>query len=74
MLSAHKRAVRNCPWTVKLWNQYLMAMERHHVEHQVISGRIRRTVRATKGFCGGSFTASEATQCPSPDCMVFFKL
>lgn len=68
VLSAHERAVRNCPWTVKLWSQYLLAMERHHMEHQVISGRIKRSVMATKVFSGGGFTASGATP-PSRSCL-----
>ncbi|XP_007433577.1 squamous cell carcinoma antigen recognized by T-cells 3 [Python bivittatus] len=46
VLSAHERAVRNCPWTVKLWNQYLLAMERHHVEHQVISENFEKALNA----------------------------
>uniref|UniRef100_A0A2K6UPY7 Spliceosome associated factor 3, U4/U6 recycling protein n=1 Tax=Saimiri boliviensis boliviensis TaxID=39432 RepID=A0A2K6UPY7_SAIBB len=37
VLSVHNRAVRNCPWTVALWSRYLLAMERHGVDHQVIS-------------------------------------
>uniref|UniRef100_A0A8C6DJ42 Spliceosome associated factor 3, U4/U6 recycling protein n=1 Tax=Moschus moschiferus TaxID=68415 RepID=A0A8C6DJ42_MOSMO len=37
VLSVHSRAVRNCPWTVALWSRYLLAMERHGVEHRVIS-------------------------------------
>ena len=37
-MSAHSRAVRNCPWTVALWSRYLLALERHGVEHRVISG------------------------------------
>lgn len=39
MLSAHDRAVRNCPWTVGLWIRYLLAMERHRVDHGIISGK-----------------------------------
>ncbi|XP_004416217.1 PREDICTED: squamous cell carcinoma antigen recognized by T-cells 3 isoform X2 [Odobenus rosmarus divergens] len=37
VLSVHNRAVRNCPWTVALWSRYLLAMERHGVDHRVIS-------------------------------------
>ncbi|XP_007448304.1 PREDICTED: squamous cell carcinoma antigen recognized by T-cells 3 isoform X3 [Lipotes vexillifer] len=37
VLSVHSRAVRNCPWTVALWSRYLLAMERHGVDHRVIS-------------------------------------
>ncbi|XP_033027080.1 squamous cell carcinoma antigen recognized by T-cells 3 isoform X2 [Lacerta agilis] len=46
VLSAHERAVRNCPWTVKLWNQYLLAMERHHVEHELISENFEKALNA----------------------------
>ncbi|XP_063171375.1 squamous cell carcinoma antigen recognized by T-cells 3 [Candoia aspera] len=46
VLSAHERAVRNCPWTVRLWNQYLLAMERHHVEHQAISENFEKALNA----------------------------
>ncbi|XP_054852695.1 squamous cell carcinoma antigen recognized by T-cells 3 [Eublepharis macularius] len=46
VLSAHERAVRNCPWTVKLWNQYLLAMERHEVEHQLISENFEKALNA----------------------------
>ncbi|ETE71630.1 Squamous cell carcinoma antigen recognized by T-cells 3, partial [Ophiophagus hannah] len=46
VLPAHERAVRNCPWTVKLWNQYLLAMERHKVEHQVISETFEKSLKA----------------------------
>lgn len=41
VLSAHDRAVRNCPGTVGLWIQYLLAMERHGVDHCIISGKER---------------------------------
>ncbi|XP_070619436.1 squamous cell carcinoma antigen recognized by T-cells 3 [Erythrolamprus reginae] len=37
VLSACERAVRNCPWAVKLWKQYLLAMERNEVDHQAIT-------------------------------------
>ncbi|XP_042297340.1 squamous cell carcinoma antigen recognized by T-cells 3 [Sceloporus undulatus] len=46
VLSAHERAIRNCPWTVKLWNQYLLAMERHQVEHQLISETFEKALNA----------------------------
>ncbi|XP_061458306.1 squamous cell carcinoma antigen recognized by T-cells 3 [Rhineura floridana] len=46
VLSAHERAVRNCPWTVKLWNQYLLAMERHRVEHELISENFEKALNA----------------------------
>nr|XP_056715615.1 squamous cell carcinoma antigen recognized by T-cells 3 [Euleptes europaea] len=46
VLSAHERAVRNCPWTVKLWKQYLLAMERHEVEHQLISENFEKALNA----------------------------
>ncbi|XP_044296655.1 squamous cell carcinoma antigen recognized by T-cells 3 isoform X1 [Varanus komodoensis] len=46
VLSAHERAVRNCPWTVRLWNQYLLAMERHQVEHQLVSETFEKALNA----------------------------
>ncbi|KAM4855028.1 spliceosome associated factor 3, U4/U6 recycling protein [Urocitellus parryii] len=46
VLSAHSRAVRNCPWTVALWSRYLLAMERHGVEHRVISVTFERALNA----------------------------
>ncbi|XP_058014481.1 squamous cell carcinoma antigen recognized by T-cells 3 isoform X2 [Ahaetulla prasina] len=46
VLSAHERAVRNCPWTVKLWIESLLAMERHHVEHRVISETFEKALNA----------------------------
>ncbi|KAG8145989.1 hypothetical protein E2320_012417 [Naja naja] len=46
VLSVHERAVRNCPWIVRLWNQYLLAMERHEVEHQVISETFEKSLQA----------------------------
>ncbi|XP_029102208.1 squamous cell carcinoma antigen recognized by T-cells 3 isoform X1 [Scleropages formosus] len=38
VLSCHDRAVRNCPWTMDLWRNYLLALERHGAEHQVVTG------------------------------------
>ncbi|XP_060105445.1 squamous cell carcinoma antigen recognized by T-cells 3 isoform X2 [Heteronotia binoei] len=46
VLSAHERAVRNCPWTVKLWKQYLLAMERHEAEHQLVSENFEKALNA----------------------------
>ncbi|KAJ6656608.1 hypothetical protein lerEdw1_003495 [Lerista edwardsae] len=46
VLSAHERAVRNCPWTVKLWDQYLLAMERHRVAHQQVSETFEKALSA----------------------------
>ncbi|XP_072456311.1 squamous cell carcinoma antigen recognized by T-cells 3 [Notamacropus eugenii] len=46
VLSAHDRAVRNCPWTVGLWNRYLLAMERHGVEHQIVSDNFEKALNA----------------------------
>uniref|UniRef100_A0A3P8VZB6 Spliceosome associated factor 3, U4/U6 recycling protein n=1 Tax=Cynoglossus semilaevis TaxID=244447 RepID=A0A3P8VZB6_CYNSE len=37
VLSAHERAVRNCPWTMGLWKSYLQALERHGADHQTVS-------------------------------------
>lgn len=38
VLSAHERAVRNCPWTMGLWKSYLLALERHGADHQTVTG------------------------------------
>ncbi|XP_044529902.1 squamous cell carcinoma antigen recognized by T-cells 3 [Gracilinanus agilis] len=46
VLSAHDRAVRNCPWTVGLWNRYLLAMERHGVAHQIVSDNFEKALNA----------------------------
>uniref|UniRef100_A0A8C9F0S1 Spliceosome associated factor 3, U4/U6 recycling protein n=1 Tax=Pavo cristatus TaxID=9049 RepID=A0A8C9F0S1_PAVCR len=46
VLSAHDRAVRNCPWTVGLWIQYLLAMERHGVDHCIISDMFEKALNA----------------------------
>ncbi|VFV32414.1 squamous cell carcinoma antigen [Lynx pardinus] len=46
VLSVHNRAVRNCPWTVALWSRYLLAMERHGVDHQVISATFEKALSA----------------------------
>uniref|UniRef100_A0A803XKQ1 Spliceosome associated factor 3, U4/U6 recycling protein n=1 Tax=Meleagris gallopavo TaxID=9103 RepID=A0A803XKQ1_MELGA len=46
VLSAHDRAVRNCPWTVGLWIQYLLAMERHGVDHCIISEMFEKALNA----------------------------
>lgn len=46
VLSAHSRAVRNCPWTVALWSRYLLAMERHGVDHRVISATFEKALSA----------------------------
>ncbi|XP_024909459.1 squamous cell carcinoma antigen recognized by T-cells 3-like [Cynoglossus semilaevis] len=40
VLSAHERAVRNCPWTMGLWKSYLQALERHGADHQTVSGQL----------------------------------
>ncbi|XP_032703330.1 squamous cell carcinoma antigen recognized by T-cells 3 isoform X3 [Lontra canadensis] len=46
VLSVHNRAVRNCPWTVALWSRYLLAMERHGVDHQVIAVTFEKALSA----------------------------
>ncbi|NXP17534.1 SART3 protein, partial [Scytalopus superciliaris] len=46
VLSAHERAVRNCPWTVGLWIRYLLAMERHRVDHSSISEMFEKALNA----------------------------
>ncbi|XP_045697651.1 squamous cell carcinoma antigen recognized by T-cells 3 isoform X3 [Phyllostomus hastatus] len=46
VLSVHGRAVRNCPWTVALWSRYLLAMERHGVDHQVMAATFEKALSA----------------------------
>uniref|UniRef100_A0A8D1BUC5 RRM domain-containing protein n=1 Tax=Sus scrofa TaxID=9823 RepID=A0A8D1BUC5_PIG len=46
VLSVHSRAVRNCPWTVALWSRYLLAMERHGVDHRGISVTFEKALSA----------------------------
>ncbi|MCJ8746713.1 hypothetical protein PDJAM_G00144880 [Pangasius djambal] len=46
VLSCHERAVRNCPWTMGLWKSYLLALERHHAEHHVISDVFEKALNA----------------------------
>uniref|UniRef100_A0A8C6GPD8 Spliceosome associated factor 3, U4/U6 recycling protein n=1 Tax=Mus spicilegus TaxID=10103 RepID=A0A8C6GPD8_MUSSI len=46
VLSVHSRAVRNCPWTVALWSRYLLAMERHGLDHQTISATFENALSA----------------------------
>nr|XP_033812439.1 LOW QUALITY PROTEIN: squamous cell carcinoma antigen recognized by T-cells 3 [Geotrypetes seraphini] len=46
VLSAHDRAARNCPWTVGLWKRYLLAMERHSVDHKIISENFEKALNA----------------------------
>ncbi|EDM13966.1 squamous cell carcinoma antigen recognized by T-cells 3 (predicted) [Rattus norvegicus] len=46
VLSVHSRAVRNCPWTVALWSRYLLAMERHGLDHQMISATFENALSA----------------------------
>uniref|UniRef100_A0A8C9R698 Spliceosome associated factor 3, U4/U6 recycling protein n=1 Tax=Scleropages formosus TaxID=113540 RepID=A0A8C9R698_SCLFO len=46
VLSCHDRAVRNCPWTMDLWRNYLLALERHGAEHQVVTGTFEKALNA----------------------------
>ncbi|XP_006640406.1 squamous cell carcinoma antigen recognized by T-cells 3 [Lepisosteus oculatus] len=46
VLSSHDRAVRNCPWTVGLWKNYLLALERHGAEHQTVSDNFEKALNA----------------------------
>lgn len=46
VLSTHERAVRNCPWTVSLWKNYLLAQERHSVEHATVSSTFEKSLNA----------------------------
>ncbi|KAM4708717.1 squamous cell carcinoma antigen recognized by T-cells 3 isoform 2-T2 [Discoglossus pictus] len=46
VLSAHDRAARNCPWTVGLWKRYLLAMERHNVDHHIVAETFEKALNA----------------------------
>ncbi|KAJ8379381.1 hypothetical protein SKAU_G00001590 [Synaphobranchus kaupii] len=46
VLPSHDRAVRNCPWTMGLWKNYLMALERHGAEHQTVSEIFEKALNA----------------------------
>ncbi|KAM4808535.1 squamous cell carcinoma antigen recognized by T-cells 3 isoform 1-T1 [Rhinophrynus dorsalis] len=48
VLSAHDRAARNCPWTVGLWKRYILAMERHCVDHNIVTDNFEKAL--TAGF------------------------
>ncbi|OCU01659.1 squamous cell carcinoma antigen recognized by T-cells 3 [Xenopus laevis] len=46
VLSAHDRAARNCPWTVDLWKRYILAMERHGVDHNIVTDNFEKALNA----------------------------
>ncbi|CAH2295077.1 squamous cell carcinoma antigen recognized by T-cells 3 isoform X1 [Pelobates cultripes] len=46
VLSAHDRAARNCPWTVGLWKSYILAMERHCVDHNIVTENFEKALNA----------------------------
>ncbi|XP_066459934.1 squamous cell carcinoma antigen recognized by T-cells 3 [Eleutherodactylus coqui] len=46
VLGAHDRAVRNCPWTVGLWKSYILALERHCVEHNTVTETFEKALNA----------------------------
>ncbi|XP_068095731.1 squamous cell carcinoma antigen recognized by T-cells 3 isoform X2 [Hyperolius riggenbachi] len=46
VLSAHDRAARNCPWTVGLWKMYILALERHSVEHSTVTENFEKALNA----------------------------
>ncbi|XP_069769074.1 squamous cell carcinoma antigen recognized by T-cells 3 [Narcine bancroftii] len=46
VLSVHERAVRNCPWIVGLWKRYLLALERHQVEHKILTDTFEKALNA----------------------------
>ncbi|KAM3937815.1 squamous cell carcinoma antigen recognized by T-cells 3 isoform 2-T2 [Leptodactylus fuscus] len=46
VLGAHDRAVRNCPWTVGLWKSYILALERHCVDHGTITETFEKALNA----------------------------
>ncbi|CAL8297135.1 unnamed protein product [Gadus morhua 'NCC'] len=46
VLPAHERAVRNCPWTMGLWKCYLLALERHGAEHDIVKDVFEKALEA----------------------------
>ncbi|TRY71315.1 hypothetical protein DNTS_002252 [Danionella cerebrum] len=46
VISAHERAVRNCPWTMCLWKSYLLALERHGADHQTVTDVFEKALNA----------------------------
>ncbi|XP_075070084.1 spliceosome associated factor 3, U4/U6 recycling protein [Mixophyes fleayi] len=46
VLGAHDRAARNCPWTVGLWKRYILAMERHCVDHSTVTETFEKALNA----------------------------
>ncbi|KAM6930387.1 squamous cell carcinoma antigen recognized by T-cells 3 [Xenentodon cancila] len=46
VLSTHERAVRNCPWTMSLWKNYLLALERHGSDHLTVSDVFEKALNA----------------------------
>ncbi|XP_072290243.1 squamous cell carcinoma antigen recognized by T-cells 3 [Eucyclogobius newberryi] len=46
VLSAHDRAVRNCPWTMGLWKGYILALERHCADHQTVLDVFEKALNA----------------------------
>ncbi|XP_076126245.1 spliceosome associated factor 3, U4/U6 recycling protein isoform X1 [Alosa pseudoharengus] len=46
VLSAHERAVRNCPWTMTLWKNYLLALERHSTDHSTVAYTFEKSLHA----------------------------
>uniref|UniRef100_T1IRW8 RRM domain-containing protein n=1 Tax=Strigamia maritima TaxID=126957 RepID=T1IRW8_STRMM len=50
-----ERSVRNCPWSVKLWQIYLRAMERYEQSHENIKEIVDRALKS-------GFTSAEEFQ------------
>ncbi|KAM6964962.1 squamous cell carcinoma antigen recognized by T-cells 3 [Aplochiton taeniatus] len=46
VLLSHDRAVRNCPWTMGLWRSYVLALERHGMDHVTISDMFEKALNA----------------------------
>uniref|UniRef100_A0A4W3ILM4 Spliceosome associated factor 3, U4/U6 recycling protein n=1 Tax=Callorhinchus milii TaxID=7868 RepID=A0A4W3ILM4_CALMI len=46
VLSAYERAVRNCPWTLGLWKNYLLALERHGAAHKTVIDTFEKALNA----------------------------
>ncbi|XP_077995883.1 spliceosome associated factor 3, U4/U6 recycling protein-like [Glandiceps talaboti] len=45
-LAAHKRAVRNCPWSVYLWLDYLLALERYKEPHDKVKEAFEKAINS----------------------------
>nr|XP_006821088.1 PREDICTED: squamous cell carcinoma antigen recognized by T-cells 3-like [Saccoglossus kowalevskii] len=51
-LNIHTRAVRNCPWTMLLWQHYLQSLERYKQPHDKVKETFEKAINS--GFSQGS--------------------